>query len=316
MTMPKIDLHTHLDGSLSLAFVQSILGEEVSEHDLRAADDCRNLADYLSKFDMPLRCMQSEANLKAAAFDFMTSAASQGLSYVEPRFAPNLSRQEGLTPEQIIAAVLSGLEAGRTQYDIDFGLIICAMRHHSEADNRAAFYAARAFLDNGVVGGDLAGNEKAYPMPLFTELFSYAKDLDLPFTIHAGECGDAENVKTAILLGAKRIGHGIAMGERPDIIALCREKRVGVEMCPSSNFQTRAPFGTAYPFQTFLHQQLLLTINTDNTSVSNTSIDKEFQLCTERFAMQEQQKETLTANAIEIAFANVDTKHRLWKALK
>ena len=138
--------------------------------------------------------------------------------------------------------------------------------------------------------------------------------MDMPFTIHAGECGNAENIRQSILCGAKRIGHGIAMRNCEDVINLCKEMRVGVEMCPISNLQTKAIANVKdYPMKEFLEKNLLVTINTDNRTVSQTTLDKEIQFVKTYGKITDADVQKMNQNAIEIAFASDDVKHRLWK---
>ena len=143
-------------------------------------------------------------------------------------------------------------DQGKTEFGIDYGVIVCAMRHESEGANRRMLKAAREFLGNGVCAADLAGNEAAFPMSLFMELFGEVRRLEMPFTIHAGECGSVQNILDAVQCGASRIGHGIALRGQKEAIAFCRDRQIGIEMCPLSNMQTKAVKDPAeYPIQDF-----------------------------------------------------------------
>lgn len=315
-SLPKLDLHCHLDGSLSKSCIEELRGRTVSEKELQVGKECRSLAEYLEKFDLPLTCLQDEQGLKKAGYDFIKGVSKEKLNYVEVRFAPLLSCRQGLQTGQIIEAVLAGLEQGRKEFGVDYGVIVCAMRHHEPEKSLAMIKTAREYLGYGVCAADLAGNEAVYPMSQFTELFLKAKEMEMPFTIHAGECGDAKNIKDAVLCGAKRIGHGIAMKDCPEIMELCRERRIGIEMCPISNLQTKAVADQQeYPLRLFLEKGLLVTVNTDNRTVSNTTVQKEFEFIKENYGMSEDDILQMTKNAIETAFATEDVKHKLWKML-
>lgn len=315
-SLPKLDLHCHLDGSLSKSFVEELKGRVVNEKELQVSEECRSLAEYLEKFDLPLTCLQDEQGLKKAGYDFIKGVSKEKLNYVEVRFAPLLSCQQGLRTGQIIEAVLAGLEQGRKEFDVDYGVIICAMRHHEPEKSLAMIKTAREYLGDGVCAADLAGNEAAYPMSCFLELFAQVKAMNMPFTIHAGECGDAKNIRDAVLCGAKRIGHGIAMKEYPEIMELCRERRIGIELCPISNLQTKAAAGKQeYPLRLFLEKGLLVTVNTDNRTVSNTTVQKELRFIKENYRISGEDILQMTKNAIETAFATEDVKHKLWKML-
>lgn len=314
--LAKVELHCHLDGSLTLESVSELLNRRVSSSELMVADDCKDLKSYLEKFELPLKCLQTYDNLKKATREFLLSLVKDNIKYVEVRFAPMLSVNEKLSCRNVIEAVLSGLEDGRKICDIDYNVIACTMRHHTAETNMEMLKIAREFLDFGLCATDLAGNEAAYPMGEFKEVFNYAKKINIPFTIHAGECGNSNNIKEAIELGARRIGHGIAMRGNEEIKTLCLKNRIGIEMCPISNMQTKAIDSLqAYPLREFLDKKLLLTINTDNITVSNTSLTKEFLFIQNKLNISDEEIHLLRKNSIEVAFANDDVKNKLYKML-
>lgn len=314
--LAKIELHCHLDGSLTLSSVSELLNRKVSADELMVADDCKDLATYLEKFKLPLQCLQSYQNLKKAAREFLISLAKDNIKYVELRFAPMLSVNENLDCKNVIEAVLEGLKSGKEVCGIEYNVIVCAMRHHSSKTNMDMLKVAYEFFGNGVCAADLAGNEATYPMNEFVEVFTYAKKLLLPFTIHAGECGNANNIKEAILLGARRIGHGIAMSNNKEVQKLCIKNKIGIEMCPISNMQTKAISDISkYPLREFLDANILVTINTDNTTVSNTSLTKEFGFIQKNMGISDDELILITKNSIEVAFANDDIKNSLYKII-
>lgn len=312
--MPKLELHCHLDGSLSQDFVQQMSERPVALSELQVKEECRDLAEYLEKFDIPMQCIQTEEGLKGAGYDLIRSVSKEQIKYIEVRFAPLFSVNEQLNVEQVISAVLAGLEKGKQEYGVSANIITCAMRHHSEEENLKMLKAARLFLGEGVCAADLAGNEAAYPMTNYMELFTAVKRLEMPFTIHAGECGNARNIADAIEVGAKRIGHGIAMRGNAEIQKLCLDNRIGIEMCPISNLQTKAVPSTAeYPLREFLDAGLLVTINTDNRMVSNTSVRKELDFIQSQYQIQDEEIYKMMKNAVEISFADDSIKHMLYQ---
>lgn len=312
--MPKIDLHCHLDGSLSQQCMEELLGRSVELRELQVEPDCRSLAEYLEKFDLPLSCLQDTTGLKAAGYDFMRGVAAEKLDYVEVRFAPLLSCAQGLDSTKVIEAVLAGLNQGKEEFGIDYGVIVCTMRHEKEEENLKMLRAAREFLGAGVCAADLAGNEATFPMNQFMDLFGEVRRLEMPFTIHAGECGNAQNIVDAIECGASRIGHGIAMRGRADVMQLCRDKHIGIEMCPISNLQTKAVQSMAeYPMREFLDNGICVTINTDNRMVSGTTIDKEIAFVKANYGIKDEEITQMMKNAVNVAFASDEVKQRLWK---
>ena len=189
--LPKVELHCHLDGSLSREFVEKRLGRQVGKEELSVSNDCTSLAEYLEKFDLPGQCLQDEEGLEEAGYDVLRSMKQENVIYSEIRFAPLLSETDNMNCNKVIEAVLRGLERGKKEFGIDFGLIVCAMRHHSTEDNMRMIKTAREYLGSGVCAADLAGAEAIYPMSEFKNLFQNTHKIGMPFTIHAGECGSA-----------------------------------------------------------------------------------------------------------------------------
>ena len=316
LKMPKIDLHCHLDGSLPLDIVQSLYGKPVTIQELQVSEDCRNLAEYLEKFDLPLECLQTADGLRKASSAFLRDLTKDQVSYVEVRFAPLLHVNDQLNCHQILEAVIEGLEEAKKETGIYYNVIACAMRHHTQEESMKMFKVCRQYLGQGLCAVDLAGNEAAFPMKNFEQLFAYARALELPFTIHAGECGSVENVVDSVNAGALRIGHGIALKGNKAAMDLCRAKNIGIEMCPISNMQTKAVADPAdYPIREFLDAGLKVTLNTDNRMVSNSSLAKEMDFVQKHYGIMDEEIWKMTENAIEVSFAGDDVKQMLWKKL-
>lgn len=321
--LPKIDLHCHLDGSLPIWFVQEILREQGIDQELeqvrerlQVTQDCRSLTEYLEKFDLPLQCMTTPQHIERAAYAVVKEAALENTRYMEIRFAPMLSVHETMDCATVIEHVIKGLRRAQQEFGVDTSAITCAMRHHDEQTNLAMMRTAREFLGNGVCALDLAGDESAYPMKQFGTLFEEAKRLDFPYTIHAGECGSVENVEGAVALGARRIGHGIALRHNKEIQKLCADRHIGIEVCPISNFHTKAVASREeYPLRDFIANGLLVSINTDNRTVSNTTLSKELDFITEELHVEKEAISRLLRNAVEISFAADEIKHRLLQKL-
>ena len=317
LNKPKVDLHCHLDGSLVLQSMSEILGREVRKEEIQVSDNCTSLAEYLQKFDIPISCIQTEAGLKKSAKDFLLGLQKDNIKYVETRFAPFFSCGEGLSYKQIMESVLDGLKEASEETGILYQVIACNMRHLDEETNIRMMRECREFLGEGLCAIDLAGDEKSMPNALFGNLFAEAKKLDYSYTIHAGECGSVQCIKDAVEMGAKRIGHGIAMMGNKEVQKLLASKRIGVEMCPISNYQTKAlQPEQIYPVREFVKAGVLATINTDNRTVSNTSITKEIEFLNERFGVSEEELYQYQMNAVDVAFCDDAMKHEIWKTLK
>ena len=315
--MPKVELHCHLDGSMPLALVQELSGDmAITNDDLQVTDDCPSLAKYLEKFRLPIQCLQTEAGLRRASYTLIQEAAAENVQYIEVRFAPMLSAHEGLSLHSTIESVIAGLDEGLREFGVYANVIVCAMRHISVEENMAMAKVAREFLGSGVCALDLAGDEAAYKTWEFSQLFVQAHNWDMPFTIHSGETGSLANVKTALELGAKRIGHGIALYQDEELIARYAHHGVGIEMCPTSNLQTKAiDSWNDYPLLRFVEQGLKVSVNTDNRIVSNTTLTKEFEKVYESCEYDGTIIRQLQVNAIETSFASDEIKHKLLRQL-
>ena len=322
--MPKIDLHCHLDGSLAPELVRELLAEENVSYTedellrlLRVPEDCPSLAVYLERFALPIRCLQTRDHLSRAAYRLAMDAAAEHVVYLETRYAPSCSLEQGLTVQDTIEAVEEGFAKARREVlanggFVETGIIVCAMRHLPMEENLRMLRAARELLGSGLCACDLAGDEAAFPMNQFTDLFEEARKLGLPFTIHAGECGSRENIRGAVELGASRIGHGIAMKGDPELEALLAARHIGVEVCPVSNLHTKASKSISdCPVREFLNAGIPVTVNTDNRTVSSTDSTRELALLDEAFALTEEELQQLYRNAVEIAFTDDDVKEQL-----
>lgn len=322
--MPKIELHCHLDGSMRIDTTQSLLieqGRQYSQEELhellQAPMDCPSLADYLKRFDLPIQCIQTKEGLFASAYDLAKDAAKENVKYMEVRFAPSFSTQEGLSICEIIESVENGLRKAREEFDIHTGIIVCGMRNLSMDTNLSMLKQARELFGEGVVACDLAGDENAYPTSQFVDFSETAKKFGMPFTIHSGECGSIENIKVAIELGAKRLGHGIAMAKDEELIRFCAQKRIGVELCPTSNLQTKAVLSMEeYPFRKFWDAGVLLSVNTDNRTVSGTSMTQEMQFLSDRYELDEEVWKKIYKDSVEMSFASYNSKNALLAAWK
>lgn len=320
----KLDLHCHLDGSLNIDSVfenlkaQNQFYERAKlEKKLKVEPDCTSLTEYLEKFDLPLQCLQTAEGLQNAAYELVRDASKENVRYIEVRFAPMLSVNANLNCKKILESVIEGLERAGREFGVYASAIVCAMRHHSLEQNMEMLRVAREFLGHGVCALDLAGDESGFPTRLFRELFAEARRLEMPFTIHSGECGSVDNVREAIELGAKRMGHGIALEKSIELQMVCRNKRIGIEMCPTSNLQTKAVSNLKYyPLEQFVKENIPVSINTDNRTVSGTTLTQEMQLVMERLHQPEEVILQCTKNAIETAFADDEIKHELYSKIK
>lgn len=313
-----IDLHLHLDGSISvntarrLAKLQGISvpdsDEELSAM-LSLTPDCKTLNDYLSRFEFVCSLLHTREALFIAAHDLLTRLKEQGLIYVEVRFAPQKSSDKELSQADAVEAVIDGMSS----VDIPSGLILSMMRgKDTEEQNIETINMAERYLGRGVVGLDLAGAETIYPTEGYSELFRMAREKNIPFTIHAGEGRGAESVAQAVSFGAMRIGHGVRSIEDDTMINTLLEKGVTLELCPTSNLNTNMfESYKAYPFRKLLGDGVKITLNTDNMTVSNVTIADEWANMCEAFQLSRAEIRTVLMNSVDASFASDDVKESL-----
>ena len=318
-----IDLHLHFDGSLlprtvlELAQEQGILLPAKEPDELKlfltAPENCKSLNEYLERFDLPLKVLQTREAVRKAMYILVSSLKEQGMLYAEIRFAPQLHTKKGLSQERVVQAALLGMQEALAGSFFRCKLILCCMRgadNHEE--NLLTVRTAASFLGRGVAAVDLAGAEALYPTADFADVFGLARELGVPFTIHAGEADGPESIEAALDFGVSRIGHGVRAAEKPELLERLRDQRIPLEMCPSSNVQTKAvPSLSRHPVLEFLRQGLCVTVNTDNMTVSDTTIEKEFGLLSRELGMTAEERKKLLLNAADAAFLTSEERWRL-----
>ncbi len=324
--LPKVELHCHLDGSLSAQTVRKLAklsGIIVPDSDddlkqlLQVKDDCKGLVEYLEKFTLPLACLQTEETLEYAAYSLIKDVAKENVIYIEVRFAPLSCMEKGLTVKQVIKSVVDGLKRGYEEFGVKSGVLVCGMRHDQVEKNIKMLNIAKEFLGKGICGVDIAGNEVDFPPMIQKQFFDEAKRLGFPITIHAGECKCANNVHDSISLGAKRVGHGIAIMNDQEILYEVKEKRIALELCPSSNLQTKAVEDMKhYPIKKFIEEGLCVTLNTDNRMVTGTTLSNEYELMVKHFNLSTKDLIKITQNAVNSAFIDDTEKRGLNKIIE
>jgi adenosine deaminase len=316
---PYIDLHLHLDGSLppatvlKLAKQQGIRLPAESIEGLRSflmvAPDCGDLNEYLEKFELPLQLLQTGEALETAVFDLAEWLTAQEVGYAEIRFAPQLHGRKGMNQTQAVEAALRGVSRAEASEEIHtrLKLILCCMRGDAnQADNLETVRVAAHFRNQGVWGVDLAGAEGLFPTENFREVFAFAREQQVPFTIHAGEAAGPESIWTALEFGAVRIGHGIAAAQDPELMKVLRDRHIVVETCPTSNLQTKAVQSLSeHPVRKFLEMGFAVTVNTDNMTVSGTSVKQEFELLEQKIGLSREEKEQLMGYAREVKYSQI-----------
>ncbi|WP_171335488.1 adenosine deaminase [Enterococcus cecorum] len=318
--VPKVELHCHLDGSISMACLEKMAKKDGYPLEnlakVHAPKKCQNLQAYLDSFDAVLPLLQSEENLTMAAYDLVEQVSRENVRYLEIRFAPLLHTHQGLSVSQILDAVCLGIEQGMQDYEVEVNLIISAMRHHSNERNLDLVEKVCSMQQARVVGFDYAGDERD-DLGERGEVVALAKNKQLQITLHAGECGCAHHVVEAIHLGATRIGHGVAIKDDLKALDLCVQKGTLLEICPTSNLQTNAVDTIEnYPYPLFVEKKVKFCVNTDNRTVSNTSLINEYALLNQYFGFDLSMMQKTNIDAIQASFAHPTTKERICRELK
>lgn len=320
-----LELHLHLDGAITpdiakrLAALQGIALPYPDDGALLSAlsvpQSCASLNDFLACFQLPLSLLQTPEALREAVVLVLENLRSQGVLYAELRFAPQLHTQRGMTQRQAVLAAVEGLRRS----GLPGGLILCCMRGEDvRRANLETVELARELLTQtgGVVALDLAGAEALYPTSDYREEFALAARYQIPFTIHAGEAAGPASIRAAVELGARRIGHGVRWEGDEALLELLRRREITLELCPTSNRQTRAVEDMSrYPLQEYLRRGLLVTVNTDDMAISRTTLAEEFRYLERLTGLTRAQERRLLENALRGAFTSAEVRARLRKEL-
>ena len=326
--LPYVELHCHLDGSLRPETIIDIAKEEsikipsfnINEikRQVSAPLNCKSLDEYLQRFDIPNMVMQSKKSLRRITFELFEDAAKENVKYMEVRFAPWLHVEKGLKLKEVIESVINGMNEAEKKYDIKGNIILCCMRNMSASKAMDVINAGKEFLGKGVVAVDLAGPELKDFSKIYKDAFALARSYGYRVTVHAGENGIGKNVLDAIeILGAERIGHGIFIKDCVEAYNLVKEKYVTLELCLTSNVQTKAVDRLdKHPAYKFFKDNILISLSTDNRTVSNTSLNKEYKLLMDNLNFSIDDLIKINEYSIMNSFADYDTKLYILNKIK
>lgn len=312
--MPKTDLHVHLDGSVRIQTLLDLAKKQNVE--LPSSDPkklkkllvpglhCKSLVDYLRPFDIVLSVLQEEEALSQVAFELAEDAAKENTWYMEARYSPVLHTNKGLKVTKIVEAVLDGLHRAEKKYNIKTGIIVCGMRNIDPETSNMIADLAIAYKNQGVVGFDLAGAEENNPAKHHLEAFYRILNNNINSTAHAGEAYGPESIHQALhYCGAHRIGHGTRLKEDGDLLNYVNDHRIPLEICVTSNIQTKAaPSYEKHPLKFYYDYGLRVTINTDNRLISNTTLTKELWLAAKYANLNMEDLKTIIVAGFKSAF--------------
>ncbi|MFS1663855.1 adenosine deaminase [Streptococcus sp. zg-JUN1979] len=319
--LAKTELHCHLDGSLAMSTIRQLAkmaaislpqDDQELKAKISAAPECDDLMDYLKTFDFVRPLLQTKEALTLAAYDVARQAAKENVLYIEIRFAPELSMDEGLSVIDTIEAVLKGLQKAEAEFGITARAIACGMRQSPIEITKDIFEQLARLAPKGFVGFDFAGDEHGYPPQKLRELIEYLKTLGYPMTFHAGECGCPQHIADSINYGIKRLGHVTAINDQPDLIDLFVKEEVTAELCLTSNLQTKAAKTLAdFPYLALDKAGARLSINTGNRTVSDTTLTREYRLFHEYFGVGVADFLRYNQMALDAAFIDQELREKL-----
>lgn len=325
--LPKAELHLHLDGSLrpeTMLELAAAYGKPMPAGDPEAlrehmhVRDARGLVDYLARFDTTLSVMQTADALERIAFELAEDLAAENVRYAEIRFSPVLNTREGLPLTEAVDAPLRGLRRAEAAFGIRTALIICGIRNMEPETSRDLADLTVAYKGRGVVAFDLAGAEYNYPAKKHKDAFYAVINKNMAATIHAGEAYGPESIHQALhYCKANRIGHGTRLFEDPDLMAYVRDFRIPMEICLTSNVQTRvvARFED-HPVRAYFDAGLVVTLNTDNRLMSATTMTEEYWRAHRHLGFTWGELARITLMSFDSAFLPWDEKQALIRDVK
>jgi adenosine deaminase len=319
-TLPKVELHHHLDCSLSFEVVQKLnpaISYDVYRRDFVAPARCTDLADYITRAIKAVDLMQTEEQLRLVTLDVIRQLKKDNVIYAELRFAPLQHLQKGLTSEQVVRVVNDAVEEGVRQTGVQVGVILCTLRHYSRMQSMETVMLAERFKGTHIVGFDIAADEAGFPIDNHTSAFNYAHEKGIPCTAHAGEAKGAASVwETLEHFRPSRIGHGVRSMEDPSLIAYLKKHGIHLEVRPTSNIQTAIYDSIANHTVDKIYQSgVSMSINTDARTISDVSLGSEYQLLERVFGWEKAHFLRCNLEAIDHAFTSEENKRLLKEKL-
>jgi len=319
--LPKVELHLHLDCSLSYQAVARLAPATTREEYAReyvAPARCANLADFLSRAPKGFQLMQTEASLRFVTEDLFEQLAADGVVYAEIRFAPLLHTQQGLTAEHVVAIIEREVERLSSASGIEANAILCTLRHFTQEQSMQTVQLVEQFRGSRVVALDLAGDEAGFPLDAHAGAYRYARERGLGRTAHAGEaCGPQSVWETLRLLDPQRIGHGTRSYEDVNLVEHLRDSGVHLELCPSSNVQIIPSIASwnEHPIEKLYRAGVQLSVSTDTRMLTPTTLTREYECLRSTFGWGREALLRTNQMGIAAAFADASTKEKIGRRL-
>ncbi len=306
-TLPKVELHLHLDCSLSYDVVKQLdpsVTADDYQRDFIAPAKCEDLVDFLKRAVKSFSLMQTKEALELVVQDLFKQLKADNTLYAEIRFAPFLHLQKGLTAYEVVQTIEAATAAAVQETGIEARLILCTLRHFTAEQSMATVKLVEQFSNSYVAGFDIAGDEAGCPVTNHIAAFDYAREKGLHITAHAGEASGAASVwETLKIFAPTRIGHGARSAEDATLVQHLKEKRIHLEICPSCNVQTSmyAEYKD-HPVDRLKKEGVSLNINTDCRTIVDVTLNREYQKLQENFGWTREDFYECNANALKAAF--------------
>ena len=314
--LPKVELHLHLDCSLSYDVVSKIdpsVTEAIYQADYNCPGKCVNLDDFLRRAVKGFALMQTKEQLQLVVHDLFRQMAVDNMLYAEIRFAPLQHLEQGLTAYEVVAATEEATAAAIKETGIEARLILCTLRHFTEEQSMETVKLVKQFNGTTVAGFDIAGSEAGFPVTNHVKAFKYAKEHNIPCTAHAGEARGPESVwETLEHFGVSRIGHGVRSAEDEKLIEHLCEKKIHLEVCPTCNVLIDIYENYKdHPIDKLYKAGVSLSVNTDNRTLTNINLNKEYEKLHTQFGWTIHDFYNCNVNALEAAFIPSELKATL-----
>jgi adenosine deaminase len=311
--LPKIELHLHLDCSLSYDVVKKInplIPYDEFRKSFVAPPKCNDLTDYLTRAIRGFELMQTKEQLQWVTLDLMKQLKADQVIYAEIRFAPLLHIAKGLTPYEVVQTVNDALTVGIHQTGVEARLILCTLRHYYEEQSMETVKLVEQFRGSKVTGFDIAGDEAGYPIDAHKTAFLYAREKNIPVTAHAGEaCGAGSIWETLKHFRPSRIGHGVRSAEDDRLLDFLKKENIHLEVCPTSNVQTNVVNTIRdHPADKIYRHGVSMNINTDGRTISDTTLTNEYGILENVFHWEKSHFLHCNLQAIEHAFCEAGLK--------
>ncbi len=314
--MPKVELHLHLEGAIPLETLFNFIQREGTEPSIKSADDLRerlaytDFAHFIDVWVWKNSFIKDERDFDEIAYQVLRDLSAQNVKYVEAFYSPGDYVGRGFSVQGIAERLLEGKERARRDFGVRCELIVDVIRGDGADVALRRLDEVGPYLGKGVIGIGLGGSEADFPADPYEDVFREARARGFRLTAHAGEAAGPESIWACIdKLGVERIGHGVRAHEDPQLVSLLKERQIPLELCVTSNFRTGVVESfEAHPIKQYFHQGLMVTVNSDDPTMFDTSVSREYLILAQKLGFTADELRTLSLNGVEASFLPDDDK--------